>query len=72
MEGLILEVKTRGLHRYFELDQPVTRIGRALDNDVILSDPTVAPYHLKISRTESGGVDIENLTEVNPVKINYF
>ena len=70
MEALILEVKTRGLHRYFELDRAVTRIGRALDNDIILSDPTVAPYHLTISRTESASIIIENLAEVNPTVIN--
>ena len=70
METLILEVKTRGLHRYFELDRSVTRIGRALDNDIILSDPTVAPYHLKITVTDSAGINIENLAEVNPTRIN--
>jgi hypothetical protein len=70
METLMLEVETRGLHRYFELNRTVTRIGRALDNDIILSDPTVAPYHLKITITESAGITIENLAEVNPTRIN--
>ncbi|MCP4432720.1 MAG: FHA domain-containing protein [Gammaproteobacteria bacterium] len=70
MEPLILEVKTRGLHRYFELNRDITRIGRALDNDIILSDPTVSPYHLKISRNESGSIKLENLAEINPTKIN--
>ena len=70
METLILEVETRGLHRYFELERTVTRIGRALDNDIILSDPAVAPYHLKITITESAGITIENLADVNPTRIN--
>ena len=70
METLMLEVETRGLHRYFELNRTVTRIGRALDNDIILSDPTVAPYHLKITVTDSAGINIENLAEVNPTRIN--
>ena len=30
------------------------RIGRALDNDVVLADPHVAPHHLQIESTESG------------------
>ena len=70
MEALILEVKTRGLHHYFDLNQAVTRVGRALDNDVILSDPTVAPHHLQISIAESGEVELQNLAEINPTKIN--
>lgn len=70
MERLILEVKTRGLHRYFELDRPEIRIGRALDNDIILSDPTVAPYHLKISRGDEGNICLENIAEINPARIN--
>lgn len=70
MEALMLEIKTRGLHRYFKLEQTVTRIGRALDNDIILSDPTVAAYHLQIIRSEDGLITVENLAEVNPAKIN--
>ncbi len=30
------------------------RIGRALDNDLVLSDPHVAPQHLRIDATEDG------------------
>ncbi len=70
MDPLMLEVTTRGLHRYFKLEKTITRIGRALDNDIILSDPTVAPYHLRISHDESGHILIENLAEINPAKIN--
>ena len=70
MDALILEVTTRGLHRYFNLDKAVTRIGRALDNDIILSDPTVAAYHLRISFEENDHLLIENLAEINPTKIN--
>ncbi len=66
----MLEVKTRGLYRYFKLDKKVTRVGRALDNDIILSDPTVAPYHLRICLDENKQLLIENLAEVNPAKIN--
>jgi hypothetical protein len=70
MAPLILEISTRGLHRYETIEQEVTRVGRALDNDIILSDPTVAPHHLKIIRYGDNSLEIVNLTEVNPTRIN--
>ena len=70
MASLILEIGTRGLHHYQALEKTVTTIGRALDNDVILSDPTVAPYHAKIIRHDDGGVEIVNLAEINPTRID--
>ena len=66
METLILEISTRGLHRYQQIEREVTTIGRALDNDIILSDPTVAPHHLKIIRHADNRVELVNLSEVNP------
>jgi len=69
MASLILEIVTRGLHHYQPLDKPETTIGRALDNDVILSDPTVAPYHARIVRHEDGALEIINLAEVNPTRV---
>lgn len=70
MEPLILEIKTRGLHRYHALDKSELSIGRALDNDIILSDPTVEPYHLKILRDDAGKVELQNLASVNPARFN--
>jgi hypothetical protein len=70
MEALILEISTRGLHRYQQIDREVTTIGRALDNDIILSDPTVAPHHLKIIRYHDNSIELVNLAEVNPTRIN--
>ncbi len=58
MEALILEISTRGLHRYEQIDAEVTTIGRALDNDIILSDPTVAPHHLKIIRDSKNSLEL--------------
>ena len=69
MEALILEITTRGLHRYLTIDEEVTTIGRALDNDIILSDPTVAPHHLKLIREGDDSIEIINLTEVNPTRL---
>lgn len=69
MASLILEIGTRGLHRYRPLENGVTTIGRALDNDLILSDPTVAPYHARIVQHEDGRLEIVNLAEVNPTRV---
>ena len=70
MEALILEVNTRGLHRYYPIEQEVTSVGRALDNDIILSDPTVAPHHLKIIRYGDNSLELVNLAEVNPTRVD--
>jgi hypothetical protein len=70
MEALMLEISTRGLHRYQQIDGEVTTIGRALDNDIILSDPTVAPHHLKIIRHGDSSIELVNLTEINPTRVN--
>ncbi len=70
MEALILEISTRGLHRYQQIDREVTTVGRALDNDIILSDPTVAPHHLKIIRHGDSSIELVNLTEINPTRVN--
>lgn len=70
MAALILEITTRGLHRYEALDGEITTVGRALDNDIILSDPTVEPHHLRIIRHADDSVEIVNLAEINPTRIN--
>ena len=70
MDALVLEIQTRGLNRYHDISQPETRIGRALDNDIILSDPTVAPYHAKILRHDDGRLEIVNLADTNPTQVD--
>jgi uncharacterized membrane protein YedE/YeeE len=69
MDSLILEIGTRGLHRYEPIEAEVTTLGRALDNDIILSDPTVAPHHLKIIRHQDGRLELVNLAAVNPTRV---
>ncbi len=71
MDPLILEISTRGLHRYESIEAGVTTLGRALDNDIILSDPTVAPHHLKIIRHQDGRLELVNLAAVNPTRVDY-
>jgi Inner membrane component of T3SS, cytoplasmic domain len=56
--------------RLFEVKQWPVTIGRALDNDLILVDPFVAPRHARIEKTDEGykivalqtdnGVELEN------------
>ena len=45
--------------------EPEIRIGRAYDNDVVLDDPYVAPHHLRIRRSDSGGWIAEDLGSSN-------
>jgi len=70
MDSVILEFNSRGLHRYSPLAAGVTRIGRALDNDIILSDPTVAPHHLKIVCHAGRPIELINLAAVNPTRVD--
>jgi hypothetical protein len=70
VDALILEISTRGLHRYETLARGVTRVGRALDNDIILSDPTVAPHHLQILHHPDDSIELINLAEVNPTRVD--
>lgn len=37
----------------FPLDKPVFKIGRSLDNDLVLNDPTVSRYHAEIQYQQS-------------------
>lgn len=70
MDPLIFEIQTQGLHLYHVIDKPRTRVGRAFDNDIILSEPTVAPYHLEIIRDDDGNINLHNLADVNPARFN--
>ena len=45
------------------------RIGRALDNDVVLTDPHVAPHHFTLTQDEQGGLALEVGDTVNGVSI---
>ncbi|PID48521.1 MAG: hypothetical protein CR991_11415 [Proteobacteria bacterium] len=67
----ILEVQARGLHQYHKLEQFPVRIGRALDNDIILSDPTVSPYHLVIEKGQKQDeLVLRNLSTENGSRLN--
>lgn len=65
MAKIILEVRTRGLSQYHRLEQFPVNVGRALDNDVILSDPAISPHHMQITQAEDGALHVRNLSQEN-------
>ena len=69
MARLILETQVRGISQFHKIgDAPVT-VGRALDNDIILSDLSVSAHHLRIQRNEDGSVTVTNLSNENGTKV---
>ena len=41
------------------------RVGRELDNDIILVDPKASRYHLELRRNESGGFEVSDVDSAN-------
>lgn len=70
MAKMILEIQARGLHQYHRLDSFPVTIGRALDNDIILSDTSVSPHHLRLEQDEAGQVFAHNLSAENGTRMN--
>lgn len=69
LDTILLEIQLRPLNQYHSLTQFPVRIGRALDNDIILSDPTVSAYHLEIDQTDQG-LALRNLSKENGTRLN--
>ena len=69
MATLILEIPSRHGSQYHKITQPVVRVGRALDNDIILSDPSVSPYHLVMRRNDAGEHELHSLADENGVRV---
>lgn len=70
MAKMMLEIQRRGLNQYQHLEHFPVTIGRALDNDVILSDRTVSPHHLRLEQDDKGCVFIHNLAVENGTRLN--
>lgn len=70
MAALIIEIPGRGGSQYHKIDKRTVRVGRALDNDVILSDPSVSPYHFLIRRTETGSFELRSLADENGIRVD--
>ena len=69
MAKLILETTHRGRRSFHKLDNFPATIGRGLHNDVIVTDETVSPSHLRIEQTAQG-LMIRNLSEENGTLLN--
>ena len=69
MEKLILETTQRGVKTYHKLENFPVILGRGFDSDVIISDITVSPSHVKIDIGENG-FEIQNLSTENGTRIN--
>jgi hypothetical protein len=65
MATLILEIQRRSLYEYLRVERFPFTVGRSLDNDLILSDPTVSPHHLRIDRDPDGRLLLTNLSREN-------
>lgn len=70
MAKMMIEIQTRGLNQYQRLAHFPVTIGRALDNDVILSDRSVSPHHLRLEQDEDGQVFVHNLVLENGTRLN--
>jgi len=71
MATLIVETLTRGEHRYYPFNTGSATIGRALDNDIILSDLSVSAHHLRIEQEATTDTFVvTNLSDENGSRIN--
>jgi hypothetical protein len=69
--NLVIEEINRNrkvIQRYRFKDQNRIRIGRALDNDIILNEPHVSPHHMELVKTDDGGWVIIDLDSRNGVR----
>jgi hypothetical protein len=66
--ALILEVHGRHGPAFHKIDQPVTRVGRAFDNDIILSDPTVSAHHFEVRRHMDGSFTVHPTSDENGLR----
>lgn len=66
----LIEVRGRGgqLIERVRCEDAVIRIGRAFDNEVIVSDPYVCPHHLRLVAGEDGW-QVEDLSSQNGVHL---
>lgn len=69
MAALIIEILSRHGSQYHPIDKAVVRVGRALDNDIILADPSVSPYHFAVRRTADGSYRLHSLADENGIRI---
>ncbi len=54
----------------FVLNKPTVTVGRAVDNDIIVSQKTVSAHHLEINCGRNTGVSITDLGSTNGTSVN--
>lgn len=65
-EVIFLEViEGDAVHARHRLERFPATVGRGYANDVILDDPKVSPVHLRVERTEEGGLVVRDLGSRN-------
>jgi len=64
----LIDRSGRILERH-KVDKNRISIGRAYNNQLILSDPTVSPHHAVIDENESGKLVIRDLKSLNGIRI---
>ena len=64
---LTIELVGRGGRNFdlLQVEGERIRIGRAFDNDIVLSDPHVCPHHAVIESDEQGNIQLRDLGSVN-------
>ena len=70
MEQIILEIQANGLNQYHHIDEFPVTIGRAYDNDIILSDRSISAHHVIIECSEQGKLVFHNLSNENGTILN--
>jgi hypothetical protein len=70
MATLILEIDEHHGRIIHRIDREVTRIGRAYDNDVIVTEPTVSPHHFVIRRNPDATFTLYPLTDENGIRVD--
>lgn len=65
-------VETGGAQQTYAVSQPLIRIGRESDNDIVIADLTVHRYHAAIHRTDDAGYVVTDLSSAggNGVSVN--
>jgi len=73
MAQIVIEIVSPGLRREFrKFDIPDVRVGRGLQNDLILSDPFVSAEHILIRQEDNGSWTVEDLGSENGIFLKKY
>jgi hypothetical protein len=67
---LTIELRQAGVRKDYRIDKPVVKIGRQLDNDIIVEDKRVSRYHAQIRLEPDGQFIIYDLDSINGITVN--